>query len=163
MCVLHLDKDLLSGSLSSFRRPAGRSIASMTEYWVSQPKHWCEYCRCWIQNNPGSILHHEQGTRHKEQVELKLAQIRKSEREKVKIKEVGLDVQWQTWRSYSMSHNRHYSRILLLVSFVRSFVFFFKRRVISGIRLAESSYGTRQDRETCPGAVPPRFRRTASQ
>ncbi|GAB4816832.1 hypothetical protein N2152v2_003878 [Parachlorella kessleri] len=49
----------------------------MTEFWVSQKKHWCEYCKVWMQDNPHSRAVHEQGTKHKEAVARKLADMKK--------------------------------------------------------------------------------------
>ncbi len=34
----------------------------------SQKKHWCEYCKVWMQDNPHSRMVHEQGVKHKEAV-----------------------------------------------------------------------------------------------
>ncbi|CAI7771548.1 unnamed protein product [Closterium sp. NIES-53] len=47
----------------------------MTEYWVSQGQHWCEYCRIFLANNAASIRMHEGGTKHKEAVAAKLSAI----------------------------------------------------------------------------------------
>lgn len=55
---------------------------SMTEYWVSQAKHWCEYCRIYIGGSKQSIAFHEAGKKHKEIVELSLKDMRKRGREK---------------------------------------------------------------------------------
>ena len=54
----------------------------MTEYWVSQAKHWCEYCRIYIAGNKSSIAFHENGKKHKEIVELSLRDMRKRGRER---------------------------------------------------------------------------------
>lgn len=37
----------------------------------------CSYCRCWIADNKASINFHEQGKKHKENVKLKLDELRK--------------------------------------------------------------------------------------
>ncbi|CAH1778138.1 unnamed protein product [Owenia fusiformis] len=49
----------------------------MAEYWVSQAKKFCEYCKCWIADNKASVNFHEGGKKHKENVTRKLADIRK--------------------------------------------------------------------------------------
>lgn len=49
----------------------------MTEYWVSQGNKWCDVCKIYISNNPSSIRNHELGTRHKENVTKRLANMRK--------------------------------------------------------------------------------------
>jgi hypothetical protein len=40
-----------------------------TQFWVSQGKHWCEYCKCWMSNNQKTIITHNQGPKHKEAVD----------------------------------------------------------------------------------------------
>lgn len=49
----------------------------MSEYWVSQGRKMCSYCKCWIADNKASINFHEQGKKHKEMVVLKLDELRK--------------------------------------------------------------------------------------
>ncbi|KAI8087052.1 uncharacterized protein B0P05DRAFT_533504 [Gilbertella persicaria] len=41
----------------------------MADYWVSQQRHWCKYCKKYIQNNKPSIALHEAGGAHKTRVE----------------------------------------------------------------------------------------------
>ena len=53
----------------------------MTEYWVSKAKHWCEFCRIFIDGSKASIAFHENGKKHKEIVELSLRETRKRGRE----------------------------------------------------------------------------------
>mmetsp|Transcript_33638 Transcript_33638/g.61742 ORF Transcript_33638/g.61742 Transcript_33638/m.61742 type:complete len:406 (-) Transcript_33638:90-1307(-) len=36
----------------------------MTEWWVSQPKHFCKICRVWTGGHRNQILKHEQGIAH---------------------------------------------------------------------------------------------------
>ena len=54
----------------------------MTEFWVSEARHWCEFCRCWTAGNKSSIGFHENGKRHKEAVEQALKDMRKRGRER---------------------------------------------------------------------------------
>ena len=54
----------------------------MTEYWVSQAKHWCEYCRIFIGGSKQSIAFHENGKKHKEIVAMSLKDMRKRGRER---------------------------------------------------------------------------------
>jgi WW domain-binding protein 4 len=55
----------------------------MTEYWVSHSKHWCELCKCWLNDTPESRAHHERGSGHKLAVQRKLREMRiKAENEK---------------------------------------------------------------------------------
>jgi len=54
----------------------------MTEYWVSQARHWCEYCKIYINGSKPSIAYHENGRKHKEAVEFFLREMRKRGRER---------------------------------------------------------------------------------
>lgn len=56
----------------------------MTEYWVSQGNKWCDFCKIYISNNPSSIRNHDLGQRHKENVQKKLADMRKENAAKEK-------------------------------------------------------------------------------
>ena len=54
----------------------------MTEYWVSQARHWCEYCKIFINGSKASIAFHENGKKHKETVEYFMRDMRKRGRER---------------------------------------------------------------------------------
>jgi WW domain-binding protein 4 len=41
----------------------------MTEFWVSQAKHYCKYCSCWIAGNKQTIKMHEGQIGHKIKME----------------------------------------------------------------------------------------------
>eukprot|EP00288_Rhodomonas_lens_P002747 CAMPEP_0177727758 /NCGR_PEP_ID=MMETSP0484_2-20121128/20496_1 /TAXON_ID=354590 /ORGANISM="Rhodomonas lens, Strain RHODO" /LENGTH=114 /DNA_ID=CAMNT_0019240441 /DNA_START=69 /DNA_END=409 /DNA_ORIENTATION=- len=41
----------------------------MTEYWVSQAKYWCKFCKCWMTDSKSARSRHEQGNRHKDAVQ----------------------------------------------------------------------------------------------
>uniref|UniRef100_A0A673IPQ6 WW domain binding protein 4 n=2 Tax=Sinocyclocheilus rhinocerous TaxID=307959 RepID=A0A673IPQ6_9TELE len=56
----------------------------MTEYWKSQPKKFCQYCKCWIADNKPSVEFHERGKNHKENVAAKIAEIKKKSVAKAK-------------------------------------------------------------------------------
>lgn len=49
----------------------------MSEYWKSQPRKFCDFCKCWITDNKPSIDFHEKGKRHKEAVKQKIDELRK--------------------------------------------------------------------------------------
>lgn len=49
----------------------------MSEYWISQGRKMCSYCKCWIADNKASIDFHERGKNHKENVKKKLDELRK--------------------------------------------------------------------------------------
>ena len=53
----------------------------MTEYWVSNAKHHCKFCKCWLQGDKASIRHHENGSRHREAVAEFLKAKREAKRE----------------------------------------------------------------------------------
>ena len=41
----------------------------MSEYWVSHKKYFCKYCNIYIADDAPSRTHHENGLRHKGNVE----------------------------------------------------------------------------------------------
>ncbi|XP_007061373.1 WW domain-binding protein 4 isoform X1 [Chelonia mydas] len=59
----------------------------MADYWKSQPKKFCGYCKCWIADNKPSIEFHERGKNHKENVAKKISEIKKKSMEKAKEEE----------------------------------------------------------------------------
>jgi len=58
----------------------------MSEFWVSQQRHWCQYCKKYISNNKPSISIHENGKAHKEMVEKFLRDVYKRGKESEKEK-----------------------------------------------------------------------------
>ncbi|XP_069059624.1 WW domain-binding protein 4 [Pleurodeles waltl] len=56
----------------------------MADYWKSQPKKFCTYCKCWIADNKPSIEFHERGKNHKENVANKISEIKQRSMEKAK-------------------------------------------------------------------------------
>ncbi|XP_063631531.1 WW domain-binding protein 4 [Cydia splendana] len=59
----------------------------MTEYWKSQARKYCEFCKCWFADNKVSISFHEGGKRHKENVQKHISQITKKSTKEFKQKE----------------------------------------------------------------------------
>ncbi|XP_026219565.1 WW domain-binding protein 4 [Anabas testudineus] len=59
----------------------------MADYWKSQPRKFCQYCKCWIADNKPSIEFHERGKNHKENVTNKISEIKKKSIEKAKQEE----------------------------------------------------------------------------
>ncbi|RIB02474.1 hypothetical protein C2G38_2149988 [Gigaspora rosea] len=53
----------------------------MSEFWISQQKHWCQYCRIYIADNKPSRTMHEQGKKHRENHEKFLRDIYRKEHE----------------------------------------------------------------------------------
>ncbi|XP_060724462.1 WW domain-binding protein 4 [Tachysurus vachellii] len=56
----------------------------MADYWKSQPKKFCQYCKCWIADNKPSVEFHERGKNHKQNVTDKIEEIKKKSTEKAK-------------------------------------------------------------------------------
>ncbi|XP_056411448.1 WW domain-binding protein 4 isoform X2 [Hyla sarda] len=56
----------------------------MADYWKSQPKKFCTYCKCWIADNKPSIEFHERGKNHKENVIKKISEIKQKSMAKAK-------------------------------------------------------------------------------
>ncbi|XP_011564839.3 WW domain-binding protein 4 [Plutella xylostella] len=59
----------------------------MTEYWKSQGRKYCEFCKCWIADNKVSVSFHENGKRHKEAVAKHISQVTKRSAKDFKQKE----------------------------------------------------------------------------
>ncbi|XP_075708414.1 WW domain-binding protein 4 isoform X2 [Rhinoderma darwinii] len=59
----------------------------MADYWKSQPKKFCIYCKCWIADNKPSIEFHERGKNHKENVTKKISEIKQKSMAKAKADE----------------------------------------------------------------------------
>jgi WW domain-binding protein 4 len=76
----------------------------MTEYWVSQKQHFCEYCKIFIANNAASKGMHENGLRHKENVAKRLADMRRNniveKREKEQMDRDLERIEWKARRQY---------------------------------------------------------------
>lgn len=49
----------------------------MADYWKSQDKKFCDFCKCWIADNKPSIQFHESGKKHQENVNRQLSEISK--------------------------------------------------------------------------------------
>ncbi|XP_064636121.1 WW domain-binding protein 4-like [Lineus longissimus] len=49
----------------------------MSEYWKSNPRKYCDFCKCWIAENKPSIDFHEKGKRHLENVKKKIDTLKK--------------------------------------------------------------------------------------
>ncbi|KAJ0175625.1 hypothetical protein K1T71_008784 [Dendrolimus kikuchii] len=73
-------------SLLSLRGDRKRQL-NMTEYWKSQARKYCEFCKCWFADNKVSISFHENGKRHKENVQKHISQLSKKSAKEFKQKE----------------------------------------------------------------------------
>ncbi|XP_034353255.1 WW domain-binding protein 4 [Arvicanthis niloticus] len=59
----------------------------MADYWKSQPKKFCDYCKCWIADNRPSVEFHERGKNHKENVARRISEIKQKSLDKAKEEE----------------------------------------------------------------------------
>eukprot|EP01083_Nonionella_stella_P299555 1018077_1 len=49
----------------------------MTEFWISNARHYCKECKCWMDGKASSIRKHEEGYRHKGNVDRLLKQLKR--------------------------------------------------------------------------------------
>ncbi|KAJ3126178.1 hypothetical protein HK098_007810 [Nowakowskiella sp. JEL0407] len=54
----------------------------MTEFWVSQKKHWCKYCKMFVTDNKISRQNHDSGKRHKDLEQQYIREIQKRQADK---------------------------------------------------------------------------------
>lgn len=59
----------------------------MSDYWKSNPRKFCDFCKCWIADNKPSIEFHERGKRHKENVQKRLEEIGRKGQEEYEAKQ----------------------------------------------------------------------------
>uniref|UniRef100_A0A2K5QCX9 WW domain-binding protein 4 n=1 Tax=Cebus imitator TaxID=2715852 RepID=A0A2K5QCX9_CEBIM len=60
---------------------------NLADYWKSQPKKFCDYCKCWIADNRPSVEFHERGKNHKENVAKRISEIKQKSLDKAKEEE----------------------------------------------------------------------------
>ncbi|KAK7789339.1 hypothetical protein R5R35_002376 [Gryllus longicercus] len=91
----------------------------MADYWKSNAKKYCEFCKCWIADNKPSVDFHEKGKRHKENVALRLKNIfrqsAKDHKEKKKLDEDFKKMEKAALESYKkdVERNADYTSQLL--------------------------------------------------
>lgn len=56
----------------------------MADYWKSQGRKFCDFCKCWMADNKPSIEFHEGGKKHKENVSKRLKEIHKNSAKQAK-------------------------------------------------------------------------------
>uniref|UniRef100_U5EYC2 Putative precatalytic spliceosome n=1 Tax=Corethrella appendiculata TaxID=1370023 RepID=U5EYC2_9DIPT len=59
----------------------------MADYWKSNEKKYCDFCKCWIANNKPSIQFHENGRRHQINVQKRLSEISRQSAKNAKIQQ----------------------------------------------------------------------------
>ncbi|XP_065355916.1 WW domain-binding protein 4 [Calliphora vicina] len=81
----------------------------MADYWKSNERKYCDFCKCWISDNKASISFHENGKRHKLNVAKRITDIsrnsEKSEQEKRKMDAEIRKMEDAAMRSYA--HDIH--------------------------------------------------------
>ncbi|GBF95665.1 hypothetical protein Rsub_08647 [Raphidocelis subcapitata] len=61
----------------------------MTDRWKSNPMHWCDLCKCWMNDSKSSILNHERGAKHQESLAKKLREMaKKADADKIAAKQL---------------------------------------------------------------------------
>ncbi|CAH8534541.1 unnamed protein product [Dicrocoelium dendriticum] len=53
----------------------------MADYWKSNPRKFCEVCKCWMADNKISVQNHEGGMRHKSNVAKKMNELMRSNKD----------------------------------------------------------------------------------
>ncbi|XP_058804207.1 WW domain-binding protein 4 [Phymastichus coffea] len=56
----------------------------MADFWKSQTRKYCDFCKCWISDNKASVDFHEGGKKHKENVSKRLKEIHKNSAKQAK-------------------------------------------------------------------------------
>lgn len=59
-------------------------LFSRADYWKSQARKYCDFCKCWISDNKASVDFHEGGKKHKENVSKRLKEIHKNSAKQAK-------------------------------------------------------------------------------
>lgn len=76
----------------------------MADYWKSQAKKFCDFCKCWIADNKPSIQFHESGKRHKENVACRISEISKrsakNQKESIQIDKEMKKMEEQALKAY---------------------------------------------------------------
>ncbi|XP_030384685.1 WW domain-binding protein 4 [Scaptodrosophila lebanonensis] len=83
----------------------------MTDYWKSNERKYCDFCKCWLSDNKASIAFHESGKRHKLNVAKRITDIsrssEKAERERQKMDSEIRKMEEAAMRSYAQDiHSR---------------------------------------------------------
>ncbi|XP_032591774.1 WW domain-binding protein 4 [Drosophila grimshawi] len=84
----------------------------MTEYWKSNERKYCDFCKCWLSDNKASIAFHESGKKHKLNVSKRITEISrnsdKAEREKQKMDNEIRKMEAAAMKSYAQDiHGYH--------------------------------------------------------
>ncbi|XP_050310876.1 peroxisomal acyl-coenzyme A oxidase 3-like isoform X2 [Anthonomus grandis grandis] len=83
----------------------------MADYWKSQDRKYCDFCKCWIADNKPSRDFHENGKRHKDNVKKRLKTITKDSakafKESAKVEDAIKSMEAAAMEAYrrDMEHN----------------------------------------------------------
>ena len=88
----------------------------MTEYWVSQKRFWCKYCKCWMADTKPARSHHDNGVRHKTSVQQFFKDNRQKQKEE---RETKIELE-REMRSDKHTHLWLARRIIILIFIVKS-------------------------------------------
>ncbi|EFJ52233.1 hypothetical protein VOLCADRAFT_116255 [Volvox carteri f. nagariensis] len=58
----------------------------MTEYWKSNAMHWCDVCKCWMNDTKAARLNHERGSQHQAKLATKLRDMARKADQEAKAK-----------------------------------------------------------------------------
>jgi hypothetical protein len=88
-------------------------LKAMSEFWVSKKKYFCKYCDIYIADDAPSRQHHENGLRHKGNVERFIRGLYKgSEKRKKELEEEKRDMARVEMASeHPSSHSHHDSNV----------------------------------------------------
>ncbi|KAG4072322.1 hypothetical protein HA402_004254 [Bradysia odoriphaga] len=82
----------------------------MADYWVSNDRKFCDFCKCWIADNKPSISFHEGGKRHKANVAKRISELGKQsvkdERAKQKVDQQIRQMEDAAMRAYASDISR---------------------------------------------------------
>ena len=75
---------MYKGEANEDREMGIKLLNSRADYWKSQGRKFCDFCKCWIADNKPSIDFHEGGKKHKENVSKRLKEIHKNSAKQAK-------------------------------------------------------------------------------
>uniref|UniRef100_A0A1B0FIY9 Uncharacterized protein n=1 Tax=Glossina morsitans morsitans TaxID=37546 RepID=A0A1B0FIY9_GLOMM len=83
----------------------------MADYWKSNERKYCDFCKCWITDNKASISFHENGKRHRMNVTKRISDIsrnsEKAEQERRKMDAEIRRMEEAAMRSYAKDIHAH--------------------------------------------------------
>lgn len=102
------------------------SLFWRADYWKSQTRKFCDYCKCWLADNKPSIEFHENGKKHKENVEKKLKEIRKKSIKESKQQQKFDDDIKKMENVPNFLYKRHFLLHIVFCKFKITFLIFYR-------------------------------------